>query len=123
MSDQDPTQKSPLFPQYKPEVEKQEPVIQSESDSYSDSNQVSKIASWADWLAWIVLMLPIIYLVLSVVALLPYIPQTDGFVLLLTNLGVPIFMVIVGCFLFVFLRAVREGLYILLDIEENTQKE
>lgn len=93
-----------------------------EDETYHDFDQVTRIAYLAKVLSWIILGLLAVYLVGDVVVFALDV-NSNAYV------GRPWYLyrgwllpIIYGGFFFVILQAVAHGLYILLDIEENTHR-
>ncbi len=101
--------------------------VSAEPDTYHDLSIVVRIAKAAKTIGWAILGLVAIYILLDAVFLVfrlpPFNYQDATF-----DQGVAfnlvrswMFPVLYGGFFFVILQAVGEGLYILLDIEDNTR--
>ena len=87
---------------------------------YHNEEKLFRIASWADTLAWVVLVLYLVIFVGRLVSIFlagNVMPLTsvDGIVYWLSSLSTPV----VGGLYFLLLQAVSEGIYMLMDIEDN----
>ncbi len=92
-----------------------------EEDTYHSYKTVSSIAMIANVMAWVLLVLSVVGLL--VLGWLVWenratITGTSG-IFQVVNLIVPFFP---GFFFFAVLKAVSEGLYVLIDIEANTRR-
>jgi hypothetical protein len=90
------------------------------NETYHDPDALFRISSWANFLSWAIL---VVYLILFIAQVVIQFQNTRGFnlttaltvVSLLSNL-------LIGAFFFVVLRAISEGIYIFLEIEEDTKR-
>lgn len=93
-----------------------------ETDTYHDYKAISNIAMIANVMAWVLLALTVIGLIVLGVVIYDArasIGTSASGIFSVVNAVVPFFP---GFFFFVILKAVSEGLYVLVDIETNTHK-
>jgi hypothetical protein len=95
---------------------------EAKSDTYHDQDSMMRIAVYAARIAWLFLVLTLI--VAGVIGYLIYLTATSriGTEQLLLNIPsylVPFFL---GGFFWILLRLISEGVYILMDIEDNTRQ-
>ena len=92
-----------------------------DADTYHDSKNISSIAMIANVMAWVILALTVIgIIILGVViydARASVGTSANGIYSVVSAL-IPFFP---GFFFFVALKAIAEGLYVLIDIEANTR--
>jgi hypothetical protein len=95
-----------------------------QSDVFFDEKKVFSISSTANILSWFFLAFAILFLVPFLVQLFS-IPEFSFqlFLSIMSEIVLNLSLSIVLLFFFVFLRAISEGLLMLLEIEENTRKE
>ncbi|GAP10941.1 hypothetical protein BECAL_02120 [Bellilinea caldifistulae] len=92
------------------------------NDLYHRPQRMIRVANWANTLSWVVLVVVGLFLVFFVSAIYVTITQSSNlFIELIPTLVQAFLILIPGLFLFVTLQAVSEGIYILMDIEENTR--
>lgn len=97
-------------------------VEEPEADTYHDYKTISNIAMIANVLAWVLLVLTVGGLIVLGVVIYDArasIGSSASGIFSVINAIVPFFP---GFFFFVVLKAVAEGLYVLVDIEANTRK-
>jgi hypothetical protein len=107
------------IPAREPEPVNDEPDPGAE-ETYHSPNKLLRIATWAETLSWVVLVL---YLVNFAGRTISYIhagfgtwpTSLDGLTYWLSALSTPL----IGVIYFLILQAVSQGIYILMDIEEN----
>jgi hypothetical protein len=92
------------------------------SDTYHNQDTLMRVAVYAERISWLFLVLTL--LVAGVVFYLIYLTATGriGSEQLLLNIPsylVPFFL---GGFFWILLRLISEGVYILMDIEDNTRQ-
>ncbi len=95
-------------------------MFEDTNETYHDPDALFRISSWANVLSWAIL---VVYLILFIAQVVIQFQNTRGFnistaltvVSLLSNL-------LIGAFFFVVLRAISEGIYIFLEIEEDTKR-
>jgi hypothetical protein len=93
-----------------------------EEDTYHDSKAISSIAMIANVMAWVILVLTVIGVIVLGVVIYDAratIGGTPNGIFSVVSALVPFFP---GFFFFVALKAVAEGLYVLIDIEANTRR-
>jgi hypothetical protein len=96
--------------------------VEEEDDTYHDSKSISAIAMIANVMAWVLLVLSVAGLIVLGVVIYDArasIGGTANGVFSIVSAIVPFFP---GFFFFVVLKAVAEGLYVLIDIEANTRR-
>lgn len=93
-------------------------------DLYHRPERMIRVANWANILSWIVLVVAGLFLVFFVSAIVVTIEQSSRplFIDLLPTVIQAFLILIPALFLFVSLQAISEGIYLLMDIEENTRK-
>lgn len=98
--------------------------VQETPDVFFNQDKVFSISSIANTLSWFFLVFAILFLVPFFIQLFS-IPEFSFQLLMsiLSEIVVNLSLSVVLLFFFVFLRAISEGLLILLEIEENTRKE
>ncbi len=95
--------------------------IMKKNDTYHEQEALLSVATTAGWLSWVFLALTAV--VGAVILYLIYLTATtrialEQFVLNLPNYLVPLFL---GGFFWIVLRLISEGIYLLMDIEDNTR--
>src|SRR4030042_4119861 len=95
--------------------------IMKKNDTYHEQGALLGIATTAGWLSWVFLALSAV--VGGVILYLVYLTATtriaiEQFVLTLPTYLVPLFL---GAFFWIVLRLISEGVYLLMDIEDNTR--
>jgi hypothetical protein len=93
-----------------------------DEDTYHDYKAISNIAMIANVMAWVLLILSIAGMIILGVVIWDArssIGGTPSGIFSVASAVVPFFP---GFFFFVVLRAVAEGLYVLIDIEANTRR-
>ncbi len=93
-----------------------------EEEQYHNSGTLETIATIAKALAWVILVIAILFLAAGIYWTAT---QSGGNALIpiLLNFFINfLFSPLVLFFLFVFLMAISEGIYVLLDIVENTRR-
>jgi hypothetical protein len=95
---------------------------QESADVYYDADRIFSISSIANILSWFFLVFAILFLIPFFVQLFS-IPEFSFQLLLsiLSDIVLNLSLSIVLLFFYVFLRAISEGLLVLLEIEENTR--
>jgi hypothetical protein len=93
-----------------------------QTDVYFDEKKVFSISSIANILSWFFLVFAVLFLIPFLVQLFS-IPEFSFQLLMsiLSEIVLNMSLSIVLLFFFVFLRAISEGLLVLLEIEENTR--
>jgi hypothetical protein len=97
---------------------------QDSADVYFNEEKIFSISSIANILSWFFLVFAVLFLIPFLIQLFS-IPEFSFQLLLsiLSDIVVNLSLSIVLLFFFVFLRAISEGLLVLLEIEENTRSE
>ena len=95
---------------------------EAEPDLYHRPNRLVRTASFANILSWISLAIVVFFLVTFLVIFYQAIGQGATFMNLLSTIILVIAIVVVGLFFFVLLQAISEGIYLFMDIEENSRK-
>jgi magnesium-transporting ATPase (P-type) len=97
---------------------------QDSADVYFNEKRIFSISSIASILSWFFLVFAILFLIPFLVQLFS-IPEFSFDLLLsiLSDVVLNFSLAFVLLFLFVLLRAISEGLLVLLEIEENTRKD
>src|SRR5258708_34749823 len=99
---------------------------EADGDTYHSPRRIANIASIALPLSWFFLAWGIVFAVAMVIQELPrlgYDLNNLAIPSLLSALFVPSLPILLGILLFVLCRAVAEGLYLLMDIEDNTRRQ
>ncbi len=102
-------------------------VPDTEDDTYSDPERLDRIAGWARVLSWIILIFFFVKPVIEIYLLWGYssasIGDLSSFFLNILLSGNPSILseFFLGVVLFVILQALGEGIYLFMDIEENTR--
>ncbi len=93
-------------------------------DLYHRPQRMIRVANWANILSWIVLIVVGLFLVFFISAIFVTVTASSSnlFIELVPTLVQAFLILIPGLFLFVCLQAISEGIYLLMDIEENTRK-
>lgn len=100
-----------------------EPKEMQIEDLYHRPERMIRVANWANILSWIVLVVAGLFLVFFISAIAVTISQSSNLFIDLVPTLVQAFLILIpGLFLFVSLQAISEGMYLLMDIEENTRK-
>jgi hypothetical protein len=99
-------------------------ALEDEPSTYHNFDRLIRVASWATLLSWCFLGLGAIMLILNVVSLVQQMgPLGPGMqpLMVLASFLTSFLTVFISLFFFVLLQAVAEGIYVLLDIEDNTR--
>ena len=88
-------------------------------DRYSSPNKLLRIASWSYIMSWIVLVLDAILFIGRLI--FQYMEGLDLSILTVFNLLFYLSALVGGIIWFVVLQAISEGIYAMLDIEDNTR--
>jgi hypothetical protein len=101
-----------------PELAKS-PVEDAAEDRYHTPENLFRIASWSNILSWVILAISVVIIIGNLFQQFQqgFPPGLMG-VLYFASLIIPL---LVGAFFFIFLQAIAEGIYVLMDIEENTR--
>jgi hypothetical protein len=106
-----------------PEIAIAEVIVEEEeADTYHDSKAISNIALIANVIAWVLLVLTIIGLIVLGIVIWDAratIGTSANGIFSVVSAIVPF---LPGFFFFVVLKAIAEGLYVLMDIEANSRK-
>lgn len=89
-------------------------------DRYSSPGKLLKIASWAYFLSWVILVLNGFLLIARI-----YSQFMDGWnldIILVFNWAFYLSSLVIGVIWFFVLQAISEGIYLWLDIEENSRR-
>lgn len=93
-----------------------------EPDTYHNRQRLDRISSWARGLSWLVIVLLVIVLVFDVGYLLPSLSTSGSLpqavLMVFIYLAIPILSF---GFMWVVLQVIAEGIYLFIDIEENTR--
>ena len=89
-------------------------------DRYSSPNKLLKIASWSYILSWVILVLDAILFIGRLV--FQFMEGLDLQILTLFNLLFYLSALAGGIVWFVVLQAISEGIYLWLDIDENSKR-
>lgn len=102
----------------------EDPVAEAE-DLYHRPQRMIRVATWANILSWIILVVVGLFLVFFVSAIVITVTQSSSnlFIELVPTISQALLILLPGLFLFICLQAIAEGIYLLMDIEENTRKE
>lgn len=98
------------------------PVIETE-DLYHRPHRLIRVATWANILSWVVLVVVGLFLVFFISAIVITITQSSNnlFIELVPTISQTLLIILPGLFLFICLQAIAEGIYLLMDIEENSR--
>jgi hypothetical protein len=106
-----------------PEIVVTEALIEEEEeDTYHDYKSINNIAMIANVMAWVLLVISVIGVIILGVVVYDArstIGGTANGIFSVVSAIVPLFP---GFFFFVVLKAIAEGLYVLMDIEANTRR-
>lgn len=95
------------------------PEVEAE-DRYSSPNKLLRIASWSYIMSWVILVLDAILFIGRLV--FQYMEGLDLQILTLFNLLFYLSALAGGIVWFVVLQAISEGIYLWLDIDENSRR-
>ncbi|MEN4012661.1 MAG: hypothetical protein AB1453_10450 [Chloroflexota bacterium] len=93
-------------------------------DLYHRPHRLTRVATWANIFSWVVLAIAGLFLVFFISAIVVTLTASGsrGVVDLIPTL-IQLFLILIpGIFLFICLQAISEGIYVLMDIEENTRQ-
>ena len=96
------------------------PGVEAE-DRYSSPNKLLKIASWSYILSWVILVLDGIIFIGRLI--FQFLQGWNLDILTIFNLLFYLSVFVGGIIWFVVLQAISEGIYLWLDIEENSRRE
>jgi hypothetical protein len=105
-----------------------EPSVETEPEdsTYYDSKRMLKICSTCDGISTVFLILAVLVALLGVWGVVQTIPSAGSIAGLVAQAGPNFilfgFFTLLCLFFWVFLRAVSEGLYLLMDIQDNTSR-
>ena len=105
----------------KPEVQ----TTDVEADLFHRPARLMRIASLTSILSWVILVVAIIFFGVQIFSLVrQLIPAAGqyGFMDVLPAFLSPFLVLLPGLFLAVVLQVLSEGVYVMMDIEENTRK-
>ena len=91
-------------------------------DTFHDPQKLIRLSAWSIYLSWIILILVVILTLFRLISEAPYyfeqsLAPWDAVSMIVS----PFYTLAIGCFYFVVLQAVSEGINIWMDIHENTQ--
>ncbi len=91
------------------------------NETYHDPDALFRISSWANVLSWAIL---VVFLIQFIAQGVIQFQNTRGFNISTAALTVFSLLsnLLIGAFFFVVLRAISEGIYIFLEIEEDTKR-
>ena len=104
-----------------PERESSKRAVAKQTDTYYDPARFSGVATHATMLSWAFLILAVLILVADLAYFIRQ-AQTGNLLNILPTMLSSLLTVMVGLFFFVFLRAIAEGIYVLMDIEDNSRR-
>jgi hypothetical protein len=99
-------------------------ALEEERNTYHNFDRLTRVASWSALLSWFFFGLGVIMLILNVVSFVQQMgPPGAGMqpLMMLASFLTSFLTVFISLFFFVLLQAVAEGIYVLLDIEDNTR--
>ncbi len=101
--------------------------VQEDDGKIFDGKRLMSTSSQAMLLSWLFLAVIVLFVINLVVFLLSIAGvQLQGAIVTLNqmvgNLSTPLLLIAIAGFFFVFLRAISEGLYLLMDLEETVSK-
>jgi hypothetical protein len=96
--------------------------LDAKTDTYHDQDTLTRIAVYAERISWLFLALTLI--VAGVIFYLIYLTATGQIGTEQLMLNIPSYLVpfFLGGFFWILLRLIAEGVYVLMDIEDNTRK-
>jgi hypothetical protein len=96
--------------------------LEVKTDTYHDQDSMTRIAVYAERISWLFLALTLI--VAGVIFYLIYLTATGRIGTEQLMLNIPSYLVpfFLGGFFWIILRLISEGVYILMDIEDNTRQ-
>ncbi len=96
--------------------------LEGKSDTYHNQDSMMRIAVYAERISWLFLVLTLI--VAGVIFYLIYLTATGQIGTEQLMLNIPSYLVplFLGGFFWILLRLISEGVYILMDIEDNTRQ-
>lgn len=98
---------------------------EAEADLYHRPTRLVRIASIANILSWILLVLAILYFGVQMYSLITQVAQVAGqykLMQLVPAFFSPFVVLLPALVLVVILQVLSEGIYLVMDIEENTRK-
>ena len=106
------------------EMETKTTDVQEENDRYHHSKNLISTSSQAMLLSWLFLAVIVLFVINLIIFLLSVAGvQFQGAIVtinqMIGNLSTPLLLIAVAGFFFVFLRAISEGLYLLMDLWEE----
>ncbi|MCJ7567419.1 MAG: hypothetical protein MUO58_07750 [Anaerolineales bacterium] len=109
------------------EMEMQTTDVQEDDGKLFDSKRLMSTSSHAVLLSWLFLAVIVLFVINLIVFLLSIAGvQFQGAIVTLNqmvaNLSTPLLLIAIAGFFFVFLRAISEGLYLLMDLEDEVSK-
>jgi hypothetical protein len=109
------------------EMEMQTTDVQEDDGKLFDSKRLMSTSSQAVLLSWLFLAVIVLFVINLIVFLLSIAGvQFQGAIVTLNqmvgNLSTPLLLIAIAGFFFVFLRAISEGLYLLMDLEDEVSK-
>lgn len=96
-----------------------------EADLFHRPTRLMRIASLASILSWVVLVFIILIFGVQMYSLIRQVIQVIGqysFMDIAPAFVSPLMILFAGLFVTVILQGVSEGIYVLMDVEENTRK-
>lgn len=109
------------------EMETKTTEVQEEDDRYHNSKNLISTSSQAMLLSWLFLAVIVLFVINLIIFLLSVAGvQFQGAIVtinqMIGNLSTPLLLIAVAGFFFVFLRAISEGLYLLMDLGDEVAK-
>ncbi len=119
-----------MIPEEENMTEEMEPKttdVQEDDDRYINRRNLMSTSSQAMLLSWLFLVVIVLFLINLIVFILSVAGvQFQGAIVTLNqmigNLSTPLLLIAVAGFFFVFLRAISEGLYLLMDLGDEVSK-
>ena len=97
----------------------------SEADLFHRPDRLMRISTLANILSWVILVIAVIIFGVQLYRLIPQVIQVVGqygFADIALAFVQPLMILLVGLFFTVILQVLAEGVYLLMDLEENTRK-
>ncbi len=103
----------------------EEKAVSVETDLYHRPARLMRIAALANILSWVILVFAVLIFGVQFYSLIRQVVQVIGqygFLDIAPAFVTPLMILFIGLFLTVILQMLSEGVYLLMDVEENTRK-
>jgi len=100
-------------------------VAEVEQDLFHRPGRLMRIASLANILSWVILVIAVLIFGVQMYSLISQVIQVIGqysFMDIAPAFVSPLMVLLVGLFLTIVLQVLSEGVYMMMDVEENTRK-